>query len=55
MCVNNTLENKQPKIEQLIVNNELLNIIRRAAVTKNNYDLGAAVRIILEIPEDNEA
>lgn len=55
MCVNNNLENKQPKIEQLIVNNELLNIIRRAAATKNNYDLGAAVKIILEIPEDNEA
>lgn len=36
---------------KMMVNSELLNIIRRAAATQNNYDLAETVRRVLEIPE----
>lgn len=36
---------------KMMVNSELLNIIRRAAETQNNYDLAETVRRVLEIPE----
>lgn len=36
---------------KMMVNSELLNIIRRAAATQNNYDLAETVRRVIEIPE----
>ena len=39
------------EVAKMLVNSELLNIIRRAAATQNNYDLAETVRRVLEIPE----
>lgn len=47
-------DNSNVKLEKLLINNELLNIIRRAAATKGDYDLAQVVRIVLEIPNKEE-
>lgn len=39
------------EFSKMMVNSELLNIIRRAAATQNNFDLAETVRRVLEIPE----
>ena len=53
-CEKTTNETKKPEVDRLIIDHELLNIIRRAAATKRDFDLAIIVRAVLEIPEKGE-